>query len=161
MKSILSLFVLVGLSFSAAGQANKQQPPKAKVDTSQKRVVLRAVLGPYGNGSTVFVTDLKVLIGGELKVVDSISGTAWKVVRYRLGWRRKEMTDDYRTGKKKIMFNFTATDVFDTGKIPVAWQNEMKANMQATEEISFESIYVQHPVTKKTMECPPVVLKLR
>jgi hypothetical protein len=160
MKSILSLFVLTSLSLNAFSQANKQAS-KPKADSTQKRVVLKAKFGPFGQGSDVLVSDFKVIVGGELKVVDSLSGTAWKVVRYRLGWRRKEMTDDYRTGKKKIMFNFTATDVFDTGKIPVAWQNEMKANLQATEEISFESIYVQHPVTKKTMECPPVVLKLR
>lgn len=160
MKSILSLFVLALLSTGAMGQANKSVP-KQKADSTQKRVVLKAKFGPFGQGSDVLVSDFKVIVGGDLKVLDSVSGTAWKVVKYRLGWRRKEMSDDYRTGKKKILFNYTATDVYESSKLPAAWQNEMKANIQATEEVSFESIFVQHPVTKKMMECPPLVLKIK
>lgn len=160
MKTILSLFVLTLLSYGALSQSTKQSS-KSKADTTQKRVVLKAKFGPFGKGSDVLVSDFKVIVGGELKVVDSLSGTAWKVVKYRLGWRKKEMSDDYRTGKKKILFNYTATDVYESNRIPTAWQNEMKANIQATEEVSFESIFVQHPVSKKMMECPPIVLKIK
>lgn len=160
MKSILSFLVIAVISVGAFGQAGKQAP-KPKADTTSKRIVLKAKFGPFGHGSDVFVTDFKVMAGGELKVVDSVSGTQWKVVRYRLGWRKREASDDYRTGKKKLIYNFVATEVYDSNKIPSAWQNEMKANLQPTEEVSFETIYVQHPVTKKIMECPPLIFKLK
>lgn len=162
MKFPAILFVLlyaVISTHSSFAQGNKP-PSKSKVD-STKRVVLQAKFGPFANGSDVLAGDFKVIAGGELKVIDSTSGTAWTVVKFRLGWRRRELSDDIKTGKKKVIYNFNATDVYDSNKIPLAWQNEMKTNIQPTEEVLFESIYVQHPTTKRMMECPPITLKIK
>ena len=95
-----------------------------------------------------------------LGVQDSTTGTDLQVVSFRFGWRKKEASDDIKTGKRKIIANFQAVDVYDSPRIPEAWQAEMKEYVQTKEELLFEAIIVQHPKTKKLYQAPPLFLKL-
>ena len=163
MKKLNILVICLAglLLFSSTGWSQAPRPGQKTRADSTRKVVLQAKFGPFANGSPVLATDFQAIAGGVLKVVDSTTGTEWKVVKFRLGWRRRDVSDDIRTGKKKIVYLFNATEVYDSNRIPEAWQKEMKANIQPTEEVLFESIYVQHPVTMRMMECPPITLKIK
>lgn len=139
------------------------QPPKkpAAAPAAHTAVKLQPKFGPFGANSTVFATDFKQLLNAELKITDSISGLQWQVIKFRLGWRRRDVSDDIRTGKKKIVFLYNAVEVFDKTRMPEAWQKEMATGLQATEEISFESIIAKHPTTGSLRELPTLIIKLK
>jgi hypothetical protein len=150
--------VLATFLCTASGYAQTvSAKPKAAADTA-KTVKFTVAFGPYKKDMKPLVADFKRVLNADLKVTDQ-QGTAWTVVSYRLGWRRREFSDDARTGKRKIVYLYNGKDVNNASKIPADWQAEMNEFLQATEEILFEEIIVQHPKTKKMMMAPTLSFK--
>jgi hypothetical protein len=136
----------------------KTSTRQTSADTLMPKLQVR--FGPYRAGTPVLPDDFKRVLNTELVVTDSAKGTAFVIKSFRFGWRRKEASDDMRTGKRKIITTFSAVEVANHNKLPAAWQKELSTNLQAKEELLFEAIIVQHPVTKKMFMAPSLVLKL-
>jgi hypothetical protein len=151
-KHFLLFISLIALGFSA----NSQAPKPAAV----KPLKLTTKFAAYADSSKPFLTDFKQILKADLKVTDNNGGT-WTIVTYRLGWRRKEVNDDYKTGQRKTIFQFYAKTVDNSSKIPAEWQKEMSEGLQAGEHLLFEEIIVQNPKTKKMMQAPPLHLLMK
>lgn len=149
MLSIKKLLLLACLIF--IGMESNSQPPKPTPAAASKKLVLTPKFGAYTDSSKPFATDLKQIMKAELRVTDN-TGTVWTIVTYRLGWRKKEMSDDYKTGQRKTVNTFNAVTVDNSGKIPEGWQKELSENLQAGEQLLFEEIIAQDPKTKKMMK---------
>lgn len=164
---ILATMLLTALLLPAGSALAQTKPPVAKpkpaiplIDTL-KPLRLQPQFGIWkATNSTAFVADFKKALALELKVKDSASGVLFAVQGFRLGWRKKEASDDYKTGRRKVITTFNAVQV-DGAKLPEAWQKEMNDALQATEEVLFEQIMVLHPVTKRLYMAPSLVIKLR
>ncbi len=156
--------VLVMMSLANASIAQAKTTPgttssKSATDTT-KHQLFTVKFGPYKLGMVVLAEDLKRLVNAELKVTDSL-GVVWQPVTFRLGWRKRDYSDDIKTGKRKVGYFFNATEVLNSSKIPASWQQEMSEMLQPGEEVMFEEIIVQHPKTKKMMQAPTLQFKLK
>ena len=134
-------------------------PARSAADTLMPKLQTR--FSAYRQGMPVFVADFKRILNAELVITDSTTGVKMMVKSFRFGWRRKEASDDIRTGKRKIISTFSAVDVSDKSQLPAAWQKELNEYLQPKEEVLFEAIIVQHPTTKKMFQAPSMVLKLQ
>lgn len=161
---LIPLIVMLGATGLAQTKPATKPKPAAAIpkltaaDTAMPKMQVR--FGPYKHGMQVLISDWKLALNAPLVVTDTATGTALQVVSFRFGWRKKEFSDDIKTGKRKIIANFQAVDVYDSPRIPEAWQAEMKEYVQSKEELMFEAIIVQHPKTKKFYQAPPLFLKL-
>ena len=151
-KHFLLFISLIAFSFSA-----KSQSPKP---VAVKPLKLTTKFAAYTDSSKPFLTDFKQILKADLKVTDNNGGT-WTIVTYRLGWRRKEVNDDYKTGQRKTIFQFYAKTVDNSSKIPPEWQKEMSETLQTGEHLLFEEIIVQDPKTKKMMQAPALHLLMK
>jgi hypothetical protein len=140
---MLALCCMLAMAPAANAQSTK---PAGKTE-ALKPVVFLVKFGPYKNNMPIVLTDLKRALNTELKVTDSVTGQAYEVISFRFGWRKKEPSDDYKTGKKKIITSFNAVDVYNK-------------TAKSTDELIFEAIYVQHPVSKKMYQVPALSFKL-
>ncbi len=167
LLSMLPMALLAALLMPAGSALAQTKPPVAKpkpaiplIDTL-KPLRLQAQFGIWkATNNTAFVADFKKALALELKVKDSASGVFFTVQSFRLGWRKKEASDDYKTGRRKVISTFNAVPV-EGAKLPEAWQKEMNDALQATEEVLFEQILVIHPVTKRLQMAPALIIKLR
>jgi hypothetical protein len=153
---LMAVFFLFGF----ASKVEAQTPKPASKTEASKPLVFLVKFGPYKNNMPIVLTDLKRALNTELKVTDSVSGQQYDVISFRFGWRKKEPSDDYKTGKKKIITSFNAVEVYNNTRIPEAWQLELSETAKASDMFLFEAIYVQHPTTKKMFQVPSISLKV-
>lgn len=125
-----------------------------------KPIVLKLKLGPFDGKNKAFAADLKKALGLEVNVVDSATGTKWTLIRYSLGWKQKDFTDDVNTGQHKPIFTYNAVTVLESAKIPEAWQKEMTDNLQAGEQVMIDQVLAQDPKTKKVREVRSIVISV-
>ena len=158
-KLTFLLAIALGGTFTLCVAQIGQKPTPAS--TSKKdTLVLTAKYGSYINNSKAFVSDMKKLLNLELKVTDNMQND-YAIFSCRLGWRRKEMSDDWRTGKKKTVMSFNAIEINNSGKIPASWQMEMAENLKAGEEIMFEEILAQNKKTNRVVKVAPIKIGLQ
>ncbi len=150
-KILLAVIITVtGL----VGFAQTPAKPAAAKTPVAKPLKLTVKFGPYSDSSKAFAPDVKLAVKvASLKITDNNGGT-WTVISYRLGWRKKDTNDDYKTGKSKTVYIFNAVEVDNNPKIPEGWQKELQASLQPTEQLLFEEILVQDVKTKKTIKAP-------
>lgn len=116
--------------------------------------------GPYNGKLIALADDLKKLLGTELIVTDE-RGQKWNIVAWRFIWNRKEINDDWKTGKRKTIFIPQVMEFDNISKLPEVWQKEMKEFILADEELFFERIIVEHPVSKRKMLAPGLNIKIK
>ena len=116
--------------------------------------------GPYNGTIPTLTDDIKKLVGTELIVTDQ-QGQRWNTVAFRFGWNKREESVDIKTGRKKTVSNFDATDVDSSSRIPEAWQNALKENIRSGEDLIFERIIIEHPGSKRKMVAPDLRLTIR
>jgi hypothetical protein len=142
-------------------QAQVVKPPVALVkDSSKKANVLTPSFGPYSNGSKAFATDIKrlLLTKPNIKLKDS-KGTIYVVTSFELLWKKKDITDDIRTGKRKTVYQYAGGNVKGNA-LPDEWQKEINSFLQKGEEITFDKILYQDVVNKKTYKAPPLTITI-
>lgn len=150
------LFAFIITIISVVGFAQPPAKPAAVKAPVAKPIKLTVKFGPYSDSSKAFAPDVKLAVKvATLKITDNNGGT-WTVISYRLGWRKKDTNDDYKTGKSKTVYIFNATEVNNDPKVPEGWQKELQASLQPTEQLLFEEILVQDAKTKKTIKAPPL-----
>lgn len=154
---ILVLMMQGVLVIPAAAQSKPLAKPGK--DTAMGPLKLFPKLGPFGDSSKVLVSVAKQLVHTPLKVIDNKGGT-YQVVAFTFAWRKKDSTDNLKTGASSIIFTYNATSILGTDTIPATWQQELKAFMQPKEEILFDEILVQHLKTKKLIKGPSLRLLL-
>jgi hypothetical protein len=154
--------VLIGVLCGVHNASAQQKPAPAEVKlTKEDSIALKTFnvrFGPYKMDMKPFADDVKKLAATELIVTDK-QGLKWTVVSFRFGWRRRDINDDARTGKRKVIYVFNATDVTGS-RLPEPWQKELAEFVLPTEELLFENIIVQHPQTKKMMRAATLTLKV-
>jgi hypothetical protein len=115
--------------------------------------------GPY-NGTTPAPTeDIKKVIGGELTITDQ-QGQKWNPIAWRFIWNRKEVNDDWKTGKRKTMITYNIVELDSTSKLPGSWQTEIREFIQSGEEIVIERIIIEHPGSKRKMAAKNLSIKI-
>ncbi|HSC52169.1 MAG TPA: hypothetical protein VLC98_01010 [Phnomibacter sp.] len=157
-RFIPAIVLLFGLGLATAATAQTAKPSGKTV--AAKPVSFLVKFGPYKDKMPIVLSDLKVALNTDLKVTDSATGQAYEIISFRFGWRKKESSDDYKTGKKKIITSFNAVEVYNNSRIPEGWQAELKESAKASDELLFEDIYVQNPVTKKMYQAPSISFKV-
>jgi hypothetical protein len=151
------LLLLAAQALQAQGSTQPVAAP-ATTDTA-KRYVLKARFGPFTGAGPVLLTDLIKLVDTKLIVTDQ-EGTVWPVYSFRFGWTRKESSDDWRTGKRKIIDNYYATQVNEADTLPRAWKESLKESLKAGETIGFEQIIVENPRSKVKRLVPDLLLTI-
>ncbi len=115
--------------------------------------------GPYNGINPAPVDDIKKVIGGELSITDQ-QGQKWTPVAWRFIWNRKEINDDWKTGKRKTVMSYNIVELDSTNTLPKGWQDELKEFIQAKEEIIFERIIIEHPGSKRKMAAKDLIIKI-
>ncbi|MEO7313239.1 MAG: hypothetical protein ABIX01_22830 [Chitinophagaceae bacterium] len=150
------------LLLSIAGFAQpRQKPAPAKPDTSKGRLKLIPYFGAYTDGSKAFATDLKRLLGvnPQLKLKDE-KGAVYTVVSFEITWKKKDVSDDVRTGKPKTVYYFVGGDI--TGNnLTDSWREEISNFVQKGEEITFSTILYYDPRRKLNTRAPSLVLDIQ
>lgn len=146
------LVMMAGLSDTGYTQSRPKTPSKTQVVKTQKaepkiwkRPVVLPSFGPYYDQMSADLSDLKKLLKSPLKVRDTANDLSFEIIRFRLGWRRKEPSDDIRTGRRKIITTFQAVEIEGTPYLPAAWQKELAESMQRGEHLMYEDIYCRFP----------------
>jgi hypothetical protein len=151
---IATILLGIFLSIGSAGQGTAAKPKPVK-DTSAPKLMVR--FGPYADSAKVPASVIKQIIKSELKITDS-KGSAYTLIGFSFSWKRKDMTDDFKTGVPKTVFLYNSVDIKSDPHIPASWQEEIKENVQAKEEFRFDEILVQSTKTKKLYKTSPVTL---
>ncbi len=158
-RIVISIFFL-SATLIGMTQTKPLKPvsPASPSDTA-KIIYLKAKLGPMTGSAPVLVNDFLKLQNSDLIIQDQY-GTEWKVIAFRFAWNRKEVNDDWKTGKSKTIMSYNATEVTDSTKIPIPWQNEIKLNLQAGEQIMFEQIIAENKKTGRKRFAPDFQITL-
>jgi hypothetical protein len=142
------------LSFASPGQATTVKPKPVKDTVAPK---LQVKFGPYADSAKVPASVIKQIIKSELKITDT-KGTVYNLIGFSFSWKRKDITDDFKTGIPKTIYLYNSVDVKSDSHIPASWQDEIKGNVQAKEELRFDEILVQSVKTKTLYKTGPVTL---
>jgi hypothetical protein len=141
-----------------AKTTTKPAPPTIMPDTIQvPNFVVR--FGPYNGASPAPTDDIKRAVSGELTIMDQ-RGQKWTPVAWRFIWNRKEVNDDWKTGKRKTMMTYNIVEIDSSNKLPESWQNELRDFIQPGEEIIFERIIIEHPGSKRRMAAKDLMIKI-
>lgn len=147
MKAAFMLPFIAGmlLSFSSFAQTGPVVK-KAMADTTAPTLTVK--FGPYADSAKVPSNVIKQIIKGELKVADA-KGIAYHIIGFSFSWKRKDITDDFKTGVPKTIYLYNSVDIKADTHVPAAWQTEITNNVQPKEEFRFDEILVQSPRTKR------------
>jgi len=147
-KNILAFAILAFFSCPSIAQSNAPKPKIAK-DTSAPKLLVK--FGPYTDSSKTIVSAMKQLLKNELKVTDN-KGGVYTIISFQFAWRKKDITDDFKTGVPKTIFLYNETSITGDAHIPASWQKELQANLQSKEELFFDEILAQNVKTKKLVK---------
>jgi hypothetical protein len=141
--SVRTLMVLVVtlLSLQAFSQA--------KTDTAKAaQPVFTAFMGMYSGKAKALSSDVKKLVNTNptLKVKDA-KGVEYKVMAFEVTWKRKEISDDIKSGKPKVVYYMVGADV-KAAQLPELLRKQMSTDLQAGEEVALSNIVYFDPKTK-------------
>jgi hypothetical protein len=149
------LLLLFVLGFFAAISQNNTAKPKPVNDTVQPKLIVQ--FGPYKDSSKTLVPAMKQILKNELKITDA-KGGMYKVVKFSFAWRKKDITDDFKTGIPRSIYVYNETSITGDAHIPPSWQKELQGALQSKEELYFYEILAQNIKTKKLVK--PASLRL-
>lgn len=120
----------------------------AQVKADTAKPVFTASMGMYNGTTKTLGTDVKKLVANNptVKVKDAKS-VEYKVIGFELTWKRKEMSDDVKTGKPKTVFYMVGTDV-KGNQLPDIFRQQIGTSLQAGEEIMLGNILYYDPKKK-------------
>ena len=120
-----------------------------KADTTKvAKPLFTATVGIYSGTAKALNSDVKRLmtVNPVVKVKDS-KGTEYKVVAFEVTWKRKEISEDLKSGKPKVVFYMVGADV-KTNQLPDMLRQQISSNLQAGEEIMLTNILYTDPKKK-------------
>jgi hypothetical protein len=131
-----------------------------KTDTAKKiKPVVTSFLGPY-SVSKALASDVKRLMGVNpiVKVKDE-KGVEYKVIFYEITWKKKEMSDDIKTGKPKPVFYMVGADV-KSNVLPESWRTEIANGIKKGEEIAIGGIIYNDPKKRGNYKAPDILITI-
>ena len=133
---------------------------KSKTDTGAIKPKIVPSLGPWIDGSKAFAADVKKLLAlnPQLSLKDE-KGFPYKVLSYELTWKKKDISDDIRTGKQKTVFYYVGGTI-EGNLVPDSWKEEISNFIQKGEELSFNTILYFDPKRKVTVKAPSLVVTI-
>ena len=143
------------LLLSAGSVFAQPKPDTAKTKTIKP--VITSYMGPYSGGKALS-GDIKKLmsLNPPVKVKDA-KGVEYKVISYEITWKKKELSDDIRTGKPKTVYYMVGADV-KNNMLPESWRTEISAGIKAGEEIGISSILYNDPKKKMNYRAPDILI---
>lgn len=142
-------FLMRTLLVVVAGMLCVQGFSQAKADTSKMASpVFTASMGMYAGKAKALSSDVKKLVNTNptVKVKDA-KGVEYKVVGFEVTWRRKEISDDIKTGKPKVVYYMVGADV-KAAQLPELLRKQIASDLQASEELALSNILYFDPKTK-------------
>ena len=145
------LVLLIGTGFA--------QPISDTAKNKTVKPVITSYMGPYSGGKALS-GDIKKLMGlnPAVKVKDA-KGVEHKVISYEITWKKKEISDDIRTGKPKTVFYMVGADV-KSNLLPESWRTEINAGIKAGEEIGISNILYNDAKQKMNYRAPDIVIAI-
>ncbi len=136
------------------------KPVAANTDTAKGKLKLIASFSAYTNGGKAFASDLKRLLNAnpQLKVKDE-KGVFYNVVSFEITWKKKDISDDIRSGKQKTVYYYVGGNI-KGNVLTDSWKEEIKSFLQKDEEITFGMILYYDAKKKVNVKCPPLVLTI-
>lgn len=133
-----------------------------KPDTAKNKTVkpvITSYIGPYSGGKALS-GDIKKLmsLNPTVKVKDA-KGIEYKVISYEITWKKKELSDDIRTGKAKTVFYMVGADV-KSNLLPESWRTEINAGIKAGEEIGISNILYNDAKKKMNYKAPDILIAI-
>ncbi len=131
-----------------------------KTDTAKNaKPVFTSYLGPYSVGKALN-SDIKRLMSMNpvIKVKDT-KGNEYKVISYEVTWKRKEMSDDFKTGKPKTVYYMVGTDV-RSNQLPESFRTQISTDIKAGEELGFTNILYTDPKKKTNYKGPDILISI-
>lgn len=122
---------------------------QVKKDTAKVvKPVFTASMGMYNGTAKALTADVKKLVAANpvIKVKDA-KGVEYKVTAFEATWKRKEQSDDIKTGKQKTVFYMVGTDVRGN-QLPDILRQQIGTGLQAGEEIMLNNILFFDPQKK-------------
>lgn len=116
------------------------KPVVSNTDTAKGKLKLTASFGAYTNGGKAFAADLKRLLNAnpQLKLKDD-KGVFYNVVSFEITWKKKDISDDIRSGKQKTVYYYVGGNI-KGNVLTDSWKEEIKGFVQKDEEITFGTI---------------------
>lgn len=122
---------------------------QAKKDTAKSaKPLFTASLGFYSGTAKALSSDVKRLmtVNPIVKVKDA-KGMEYKVVAFEVTWKRKELSDDIKSGKPRTVFYMVGADI-KTNQLPEMFRQQISTGLQAGEEVMLSNILYIDPKTK-------------
>ncbi|MES2777819.1 MAG: hypothetical protein V4722_26805 [Bacteroidota bacterium] len=154
---VAALLLLSAMSYAQPAQ----KPPAAKSDTSKGPLQLIPSFGAYTNGSKAFAADIKRLltVNPPLKLKDS-KGVTYNIVSFEITWKKKDVSDDIRSGKQKTVYYYVGGDI-KGAKLTDSWKEEISNYIQKGEELTFGTILYFDPKRKVNSKAPSIVISIQ
>ena len=122
---------------------------QVKTDTTKNsKPVYTASLGFYTGAMKALSSDVKRLMTTNpvVKVKDA-KGAEYKVVSFEVTWKRKEISDDIKSGKPKVVYYMVGADV-KTNQLPEIFRQQIGTDVQPGEEVMLSNILYNDPKKK-------------
>lgn len=143
--------VLIATSLASNAQVVKVAPFKPPV--------VKSTLGKNGNNALITADEAKRIIGMPLLIADN-SNTVYTIDSYQFLYKRKNVIEDEKTGKKATAFT-TVSDLFKATPLPPVWVNNISGgHLQKDEELYFFDIVVKDAQGRKFF-APDLRLKIQ
>lgn len=157
--AVFAIFFMQLVSLSIIAQP-VLKPAAISADTSKTKSIITASYGAYSNNSKVFVADLKRLlaVNPQLKLKDN-KGANYQVVSFEITWKKKEISDDIRSGKQKTVYTYVGGDI-KGNQLSESWRDEISKYIKKGEEITFETILYFDAKKKVKIKAPSLVLSI-
>jgi len=124
---------------------------------AQGKPLVKTTLGSTAGNATVSANEARRLITLPLTVTDN-NNITYTIESYQFLYKKKTEMTDPNTGKKAYAFS-TASDIFKTSPLPLAWVGKTE-NLQKDEELSFFDIQIKDDKGKKFF-APDIRLKIQ
>ena len=93
------------------------------------------------------------------KVKDQ-KGNIYQVISFEVMWKRKDISDDEKTGKPKTVF-YTVGATLNGNQFSKEWINEFTNYIKAGEQLFFDTILYFDPNKKANYKAPGFVITIQ
>lgn len=151
-SGLLSIIILL---FSLGTYGQQTTIP---VKTPFKPPVVKTYIGIRSGNDTVHLEEATQLVKLPLVVKDE-KGSVYKLVNYRLLYKKKGYVENLQTGKPELHYT-TVASRFDDSPLPKVWSDNIQLTLKSGEELFFFEILVSDANGRK-FYAPDIKLIIR
>lgn len=121
------------------------------IDTAKLKV--NASFEIFCNTKVPVVTFKNLLTKNAAIKVKDQKGNEYEVVSFEVMWKRKDISDDDKTGTPKVIY-YNVGETMKGNQFNKQWLNELAKSLQPGEEIYFSTILYFDPKKKSNYKAP-------